>query len=372
MAHSWLLGPAVGLVLLVLLLPPTVPAPPAGAGPGVAVPPYTEVAYSSSVDAWPLSYAEFLPAHFSPDSSYRLVVFLHGMMATGPRWASGGVPSSFLTQLGQTSAQGAVARALVANASTYGYIFIALNTRTGAGFYANTPCGGPQEQDVLDAVAHESALRHITATYLIGFSMGTIGAFGLAADHPGVFAGIAVAGTNTDRFAGHAWREYAAAAGQAWAVQSIKVSLQSTCGVGPGQGNATVDAIFERQSVARLHPAALAGTRMWVAAGGADAQVPNNAKRFAFMQVNNTFVNASTWTFYDETTPPAFTFWDLHNASPRAFDFRYIFEKKAAHSPAQFDPADIFAYFQGRVPWGFYTSPTVPPTVIVPNPHPGR
>lgn len=330
------------------------------------------VAYVSSVDGWSLSYYEFLPAHFDPSRTYPVAVYLHGMMATGARWTPGGVPSDFLGALTRPGGDGSVARGLLTNASAHGTIFLVLNTRTGAGFYANTPCGGPQEQDVLDAIAHESALRHVGRVYLIGFSMGSIGALSLAANHPGMFAGIAFGGTNTDRYAGHAWREYAMAHGQAWARESLRVSMQSTCGIGPGQGNATVDAVYLAQSVARLHPQALAGTPIWVAAGGADNRVPNNPRIFPFLQVNNTFVNSTCLTYYNEPANCTTTFWALHNATPSAYLFRYVYERTAAHSMAQLDPADIFAWFEGKVPGGFYTSPTVPPTVLVPNPHPGR
>ncbi len=365
----WTLLWIVTAVLVIPVSPGVFGAVPS---PAAAPPTFTTVSYPSSVDGWSLSFAEFLPSGFQPARTYPLAVYLHGMMATGARWAEGGVPSDLLGMMSRPDSQGAVARGLVANASASGFILIVLNTRTGAGFYANTPCGGPQAQDVMDAIALERAVRHVGPVFLIGFSMGSIGALSLAAEHPGTFRGIAIAGTNTDRFAGHAWREYAASLGASWAAPSIAVSLQSTCGIGPGQGNATVDAIFVAQSVARLHPQALAGTRIWVAAGGYDNRVPNNARTFAFLQVNNTFVNSTCLTFYSEPANCTTTFWSLHTQHPGAYAFRYVYERTAGHSIAQFSPSDIFAWFRGQVPWGFYTSPTVPPTVFVPNPHPGR
>ena len=332
---------------------------------------YTVLPYVSSVDGWNLSYEEFLPAGFSGHGMYPLVVYLHGMQPTGAKWVDGGVPSDIVTLLNLTNGAGIAMRGLVQNASLNGYIMIAPNTRTGDGFYQNSPCGGPQEQDILDAISHEFKGRHISSVYLIGFSMGSDGALILAGHHRGLFAAIALAGTATDRFAGFAYRIQAQAQGQAWANQSLFAETTGTCGNGPGQGNATTNAIYAYGSVARLNPQNFSGIPIWLAAGGADTRVPTDFSIFPFSQVNNTWVNSTCLTFPGEPTNCTTTFWSLRNATPNLFKFRYIYEFSAPHSPGQFDPADIFAWFAGKKASGFYTSSTVPPVKLVVNPHPG-
>lgn len=332
---------------------------------------YTVVPYVSSVDGWNLSYDEFLPAGFTPRATYPLVVYLHGLQPDGAKWVSGGVPSDFVSLLNQSSGGGPTIRGIIQNASTLGYLLIAPNTRTGDGFYQNTVCGGPQEQDILDAIAHEVKGRHVSSVYLIGFSMGAMGALNLAAHHPGKFAAVAVAGTPTDRFAGYAYRQYAISIGEQWANQSLFAETTGTCGSGPGQGNATTDAVYAYGSVVRLHPQSLAGVPVWVAAGGADTRVPTNPSIFAFSQVNNTFVNSTCLVFPGEASNCTTTLWSLHNATPSLYKFRYVYEPGAVHSPSQFDPADIFAFFAGKKSAGFFTSATVPPVKLVANPHPG-
>lgn len=332
---------------------------------------YTVVPYASSVDGWNLSYEEFLPAGFSPHATYPLVVYLHGMQPTGSKWVSGGVVSDLIPFLNSTTSAGTTLQGLVANASADGYLFIAPNTRTGDGFYQNTPCGGPQEQDILDAIAHEVKGRHVSSIYLIGFSMGADGAFILAGHHPRLFTSIAVAGTPTDRFAGYAYRIQAQAQGQAWANLSLFAETTGTCGHGPGHGNLTTNEVYAYGSIARLDPQNFSGIPIWVAAGGIDGRVPTNFNIFAYSQVNNTFVNSTCLVFPGEPRNCTTTFWSLHNATPSQFRFRYVYEPLALHTPAQLDPVDIFAWFAGNRAWGFYTSATVPPVKLVVNPHPG-
>lgn len=332
---------------------------------------YSVIPYASSVDGWNLSYEEFLPVAFNPHATYPLVVYLHGMQPTGSKWVSGGVVSDLISLLNSTTPGGTTLQGLVANASADGYLLIAPNTRTGDGFYQNTPCGGPQEQDILDAIIHEVKGRHVSSVYLIGFSMGADGALILAGHHPKLFSGIAVAGTPTDRFAGYAYRLQAQAQGQGWANLSLFAETTGTCETGPGQGNATTDAVYAYGSVARLNPQNFSGIPIWVAAGGIDGRVPTNFNIFPYSQVNSTFVNSTCRVFGGEPANCTTTFWSLHNSTPNLFRFRYVYEPLAAHTPAQLDPVDIFAWFAGKKAWGFYTSATVPPVKLVVNPHPG-
>ncbi|MCI4340398.1 MAG: hypothetical protein L3J73_03930, partial [Thermoplasmata archaeon] len=218
---------------------------------------FQTVFYNSSVDNFSLSYEEWLPTAFVPTSSYSLAVFLHGMQGAGP-WQVGGVQSEIVPLLNNSTtsdglAVGAILRtAISANQS---YILIAPNTRTGAGFYANSPCGGPQEQDLLDAIQHEKQLRHVLRTYLLGFSMGSVGALALAASHPHMFAGVATAGTITDAFAAIAYRAANQhSAFRTWANLSYQTMIAFTCGVVPGAGDTTVDADEHQRASGRQDP----------------------------------------------------------------------------------------------------------------------
>ncbi|HYK93697.1 MAG TPA: alpha/beta hydrolase-fold protein [Thermoplasmata archaeon] len=328
------------------------------------------VSYASSVDRFPLSYYEYLPKGFSSTTTYPLIVYLHGIQGDS-KWTRGGVTSDFMSLVTQKNSVGASLSAIVSNASSRGYLLIVLNTRTGDGFYANTTCGGPQEQDVLDAISHEQSLRHVGHIYLLGFSMGSIGALSLAAHHPGMFSGIAMGGTNTDFYAAYAYRVYANSTGQAWAKQSLSEFRSPTCGTSPTVKNATTQALYNYLSVARLHPQALAGTPIWVAAGGADPRVPDNPSRFAYLQVNNSFVNSTCLVFYTEPKNCTTTFWSLHNATPTKYVFRFVWMALGQHTVTQFDAGDIFGFWAGSVGWGFYTA-NWPPTTLVSNSHPGR
>ncbi|HYK93580.1 MAG TPA: hypothetical protein VEY07_06020 [Thermoplasmata archaeon] len=341
------------------------PRPPPGTDPGGV-----RLAYNSTADGWPLSYTEFLPSPFDPGVPHPLAVYLHGMQSTGPKWVAGGVPSDFLSLRNSTQNDGQAIRGLLANASQNGFILIVPNTRTGDGFYTNTPCGGPQAQDIVDAVAAERSLRLVSAVYLIGFSMGSEGAFVLAATHPGLFSGIAVGGSNLDMFAALAYRLQAAQHGQAWARPSLAAAETGTCGTAPGK-DPMMDGYYALESVGRLYPKALADVRIWISAGGADNRVPNNPRTYSYLQVNNSFVNTSCLTFPGEPAGCTTTYWALHNQSPGQFPFRFVWQQHAAHSPGQLLARDIFAWFAGTVPWGFYLSNGLS-SPITPNPHPGR
>src|SRR5580658_7837529 len=149
------------LVLVVLLVAgwPGAAAAPVGrslvraASPGatrpddIAPPPGTNISYTSSVDGFRLSYLEWLPAGYTASQSYPLAVFLHGIHSSNGfiEGGAGGIND--------------ISYSLTSNASSAGFILISLNTRLLDGFYINSPCGGPEEQDVLDAIAHEESLH---------------------------------------------------------------------------------------------------------------------------------------------------------------------------------------------------------------------
>jgi len=383
MNRSLRLVAALGTVALVLLLPPGFPAaaattPHPAVGPNVVIPDNgTLVNYTSSVDGFALSYEEWLPAGYvSRGAEYPLVIYLHGQQDVTGKWFPGGLPSSLLEYLNasSTGAEGRAAKAIVQNASLTRTILIAVNSRSGAGFYVNSLCGGPQEQDVLDAIAHEATIRHVNLgrLYLVGSSMGSTGVLTLAGHHPGMFRGVASIASGPDMYEGLAWRQYEATqpSGRSWANSSIEGVAALECGVLPSPtANATVLALFTYISVARFDPQAFAHVAVYVTGGGLDMRVPNNASLWNYMQVNNSWVNQTCVVAAADGEPAncTNTFSHLHMVHPGEYLFRYVFESQAPHGLGQLYASDMFAFWMGKVPNGDYVS-SYPPTAILPAP----
>ena len=325
--------------------------------------------YTASTDGWPLSYYEWLPAGYSATRTYPLVVFLHGMQGASGN-VSGGLKSGVVLEFGDTSHDGVEVRAILNTSMADGYLVITVNERTGAGWYANSPCAGPQENDTLDAIAHEEALRHVGRVFLMGVDMGATGALALAATHPGMFAGVATAGTITDAFEALAYRQ--AYIGETtgpynWTKLSYHTMLNMTCGSVPVPANATAVGIYDYLSVARLDPYALASTPLYVVSGGLDTRAPNNGVGTPFYQVNNSFLTSTCGTVLGE--PPNCTdpFSALHNASPSEYRVRDIFEPSGSGSYGQFNASDLFGWFNGAEPSGYCLANGWPPGEIVPT-----
>jgi len=300
----------------------------------------TNVSYHSTVDKFALSYLEWLPAGYSSHSTYPLVVYLHGM-GTSFTWVSGGiggnsVPTSFPSATSSAKA-----------------ILISLNTRSAAGFYSDTPCGGPQEQDVLDAIAHEQSTRRIGELYLTGFSMGSVGAFRIAADHAGLVTGIGVAGTLSDVF-----EEYDYSSG-------ISTLVDDLCGTAPRASNATAVATLTAMSPARFSPTSFANVRMYVVAGGHDHAIPNNLSIWPYLQAGAVMDSRSCLNDSAIGEPSTCTtpFATLHQSSHTKYEFRYVFEPTGLHSNIQFDASDLFGFLLGNLATGFYVA-DFPPTKV--------
>jgi hypothetical protein len=351
----WLL---LGVLLVasfpgVLASPPTHSERPADA-PGAdrpndlpPPPPGNNISYASSLDAWPLSYLEWLPASYSAAASYPLAVFFHGIHSSNGfiRGGAGGLTD--------------ISDALTQNASSNGFILISLNTRTLDGFYINSPCGGSQEQDALDAIAHESALRHVSAVYLIGFSMGSAGVLFLAGHHPGMFAGIATAGTISDIYETTAYNI-------ATGAESLGL-FNDECGDGPSPANRSIDAVWTSLSVLRFAPQNFSGTALFVTGGGDDLRAPNNFDRWNFANVNNTFVNSTcnVVTSMGEPAGCTVTIPTLSVQDPPAYRWLDLYEPYAPHSAQQLPGAAVFSFFLGQQAGGYFVS-TYPGDVLTP------
>lgn len=329
------------------------------AAPGATFATPTNVTYTSSVDGFHLSYAEWLPLGYKATNVDDLVVYLHGLEPGSNRSVSGGVASDLAHLASGSGPDASAARGLLANASHAKFIVIAVNTRTAGGFYVNSPCGGPQEQDVLDAIAHEKLVRKVAAVYLAGFSMGSIGALSLADHHPKLFAGVAVMATGTDLFEMRAWAIHEAAAGASWAPGAVTAWANNVCSV--KNGGPAYEAYL---TAPRFHPQNLSGIKIWISAGGQDLLIPDNASLWPYMQVNNTFVN-STCVVASALAEPSnctTTFSSLHKSNAN-YEFRFVYEADAPHTFAQIDPSDVFDYWAGTTSGGLYVAGFPPVTV---------
>jgi len=141
--------------------------------------------YRSSVDGVEIKYLEHLPAGFDSAKAYPLAIYLHG---------GGGTMQ-------------AISGDLHTAADRYQYIVVSIDGRPlsfqpqtfcprgdcPSPFYFDSPMTGPGERDVLDLVADVKSRHRVNERriYLVGFSMGGWGTWGVGMRNPGVFAAIA-------------------------------------------------------------------------------------------------------------------------------------------------------------------------------------
>ena len=314
--------------------------------------PVVNYTYNASTDGFPLTYGEKLPAGFSSTKSYPLFVYLHGE-GKNSSWIRGGAGTGLAFWLTDHSLDGNQLRKFLNNASAFGAIVIGPSPRSNTGFYTNSPCGGPEEQDTLDAIAAEEARHTISSVYLFGFSMGAFGAVALAGHHPGMFQGIALTGTFSDAF-----EEFAYRPGPGSGLLSL------TCNAKPSATNTSALQVFEYLSVMRFHPQNFSGLRIWASTGGKDHGATNNGSLWPYFQVNNTFLNSTCLVASTVAEPANCTvpFRLLHAQHPTSYLYRMVYEAQAPHMLAQLDPVDIFDYLLGFESGGCFTS-TYPPTV---------
>ena len=309
--------------------------------------------YSSSVDGFPLSYAEVLPTGYSSAKAYPLVIYLHGE-GSSANWVRGGSGNGLTNTVKQTSANGLTIRAFLQNASSHGFIVMAPSPRSSNGFYTNSVCGGPQMQDTLDALHHEQALRNISSIYVLGFSMGSLAGLSLAGNNPGLVKGLAVAGSITDAFELLAYQPKA------------KTGLNSiVCGNLPSSGNTTSIALYQTLSVLRFDVGNFSGTKIWMSAGGKDASVPNNPRFWPFQQANDTMITSTchVGTTMNEPANCTVPLSTLTASNPSQYSYRFVYEASGGHVLQQLDLSDIFSYWLGSVGTGCYDA-NFPPTVL--------
>ena len=332
---------------------------------------FTNVSYNSSVDGFPLSFDEWLPTGYNASASYPLVVYLHGISGDNATWVPGGVTNNLYLKEGGSKINALAATAIVQNASLAGDILIAPNTRTGWGFYADSPCGGPQAQDLLDAIATEEVRHAIntSAVYLLATSMGTNGGLALAATHPGLFRSAAVGGAAFDLFEELLYLENRKGNAVVHAQNNIHAITNLGCGDHPSPTNTTMDDLMLNLSVVRFDPQAFAGLPLYVVSAGFDAETPNSARLWPYLEVNASFLSSSCLTVpaYAEPSNCTTTFAQLAAADPANYSYRLVYEPSARHGLGELPVGDIFDFFAGRAAYGNFTT-TYPPTTIVPGP----
>ncbi len=293
---------------------------------------YSVINYTSSVDGAALSYLEWLPAGYSAERAYPLAVFLHGLAQSG---------SELLTETEGPPT--------IANASAFGFILISLNTRTSAGFYVNSPYTGPQEQDVLDAISHEAALRSIRsdAVFLFGTSMGSIGAWSIAGHHPTLFRGIGAIAECPEVYMANYWHFLHDKPG-------FRQYLTTTGGQGPKSAYYRAQTYY--LDSARYYPSNYSGLRLYAVQGSADNRCPNNLGYFGYQQSNNTFLNATCLvvTAWGQPVGCQVPFTNFSAANPGQYPWRFVYEPGGLHSYNDLNPRDLFRFWTGKVGVGLY------------------
>ncbi len=327
-------------------------APSTSAGRPIA-PAAVTVNYTSSVDAFPLSYSEILPAGYSSSVRYPLAVEMHGISLTESTPMPGGYPTG--VDLGTATA-----------ASDAGYILIVPNTRTGDGFYIDSPYTGPQAQDIQDAIQSEKSLRLVGSVYLFGFSMGGMGSLSIGLQHPSEFAGLAAIATFSDIYQLY---DYQVARGSI----GLNGALLAVAGDQLPNASAFSHQVFDELAELRAHSELTRGLRMYLASGGNDPTAPNNPAFWPYLQANNSALQTTCLVSASLTEPPNCTLplAALHAADPTNFSYRFVYEPNGPHDYQLLNATDMFRFFSGQAPDGPYVgqyptpAPVPPPVPLV-------
>ncbi|MCI4361270.1 MAG: hypothetical protein L3J91_06155, partial [Thermoplasmata archaeon] len=232
---------------------------------GTPLPAATKVDYSSSTDGFRLSYSEWKPTSFDPARTYSLAVYLHPLLNISTSATPGGYPNELLGEPGGD--------AVVATALADQFLLIAPNTRTGSGYFVNSPYSGPQLQDLQDAIAHEKSLRHIDRVFLFGFSMGATGTLAVALHDPSEFAGIGVVAPASDLFEALDYH-LATQSTEVASASEVRALLSTTGGLLPNQ-SAYAASELEFLSALRFNASALANLPIYLAGGSDDTRLPD-------------------------------------------------------------------------------------------------
>jgi pimeloyl-ACP methyl ester carboxylesterase len=307
-----------------------------GGGNGTVDTSYQVVDYTSSVDGAALSYAVWNPPGYTPTGTYAFLLFLHGVESTNlctnvPSYAGGA--------------------SMINAANSAGWIVGSVCTRVTNGWYANSPSTGPEETDVLDAIAHEKNVTHVSSVYLVGMSMGSNGALSIATNHPGLFQGVAGVAACPDMFELTAYFE----ASHGELPPGFGSVIGSSSPPSPGSVGYGIE---YRSSAFRFYPQNLSGLRIYIDAGGDDQTCVDNAGFWPWLQANDTVLTSSCGVASsigepsDCSTPIA----ALAAAHPGDYDCRFVYEPTAPHTFDQLNGDDMVAFFLGGEAAGTYTA----------------
>jgi pimeloyl-ACP methyl ester carboxylesterase len=329
-------------VVVAVMLVPGIPEVAAAAGAAHVASPaaYSLVNYVSSVDGVNLSYYQWLPDGFSNSTAHPLAVYLHGLGADG---------TELFTLNGGLSA--------IAAAQADGFILISLNTRTGDGFYVNSPYSGPQQQDVLDAIASEKSRHQISGVYLFGSSMGADGSWSIAGNVPGLVAGLGSISSCPDSFEGLYWHSL-------HSIDGYDDYLNTTGGQGPSTSYFQAQTYY--LSAARFYPQNYTGIALYGVQGGNDDECPNNPAFYGYQQANNTFLNSTCLVIaqWGEPANCQTPFANLSAAHPGEYRWRFDYAPTGLHSLNELNGTDLFDFWMGTEPGGLVCAPVSggPPT----------
>lgn len=308
----------------------------AGSGNGT-VGPGSPVQYTSSVDGASLSYDVWEPPNYSAARTYVFLLFLHGVESTNecsnvPDYAGGA--------------------SMISAANGAGWIVGSLCTRVTDGWYVNSPTTGPEETDVLDAIAHEKTLTHISAVYLVGMSMGGAGALSIATNHPSLFAGVGAVATCADMYEETSYYFHAHGV---LPPGFDKVTGGANSLPGPGSIGAGLE---YHLSSFRFYPENLSGLRMYLTAGGDDQTCIDNTAFWPWMQANDTVLTSSCNVATDGSEPSncSTPIASLASSHPGEFECRFVYEPTAPHTFDQLDGTDLVDFFLGETPTGTYSA----------------
>ena len=349
---SWVARFGVGgafAIVLLLSMPTVLAAAPAAptatsnasylSSIAAAGPKWVKVNYVSSVDKFPLSYDEVLPAGYNASHAYPVSVFLHGLMGLVNTTLKGGYLSDIVNS-------GWGNRTALA-ASKAGFILMAPNTRMVDGFYANSKYTGPQEQDILDAIAAIKTHHAISSVYLFGQSMGSIGTYSIVLHHPTLFKGLGIINDCGDVYAASYWRIVQN-------IPSLDVIKLITGGTFPNQSS-YAQALYYYLSASRYYPQNLSGLRLYEVNGGADTLCPTSKAIWSQYQQGNNTLLTSTCNVIKAFNQPANctkTVKALWQASPASYHWRYDYVAAGGHSPAILNAPDMYAFWLGKISGG--------------------
>ena len=295
--------------------------------------------YTSSVDGHPLSYILWYPAHYTASGTYPFLLFLHGVEGTN---LCDNVPSF----------QGGAS--MIDAATGAGWVVGSLCTRVTDGWFVNSPNTGPEESDVLDAIAHEKNLTHVSAVYLVGMSMGSDGALSIATNHPSLFAGVGAVAACPDNFQENAYYLHAHGTlvpGFAQVAGVAPATLPAAGSVGAG--------LEYHLSAFRFYPQNLSAVKIYVVAGGDDQTCVNSAAFWPWLQANDTVLTSSCNVASSASEPASCSTPISTLAADHAgqYECRYVYEATAPHTFDQLNGTDLIGFFEGQLASGTYVAP---------------